>query len=789
MPAPPVAIIGMAGRFPGADDVGRFWQNLLSGAESITRTSAEGQDGTDFVRAVGRVEGIEDFDADYFRIPPAEAVLIDPQHRVLLEVAAAAMQDAGYEAVRDQRVGVYVGCGENYYLPDFVEPREAAEGRGGDPLVPSAGGTDTRVLSANEKDFLAARIAFKLGLQGPSITVQATCASGLTAVALACSALAVGDCDIAIAGGVGLIMPDMQGYRWSAGGIFAADGRCRAFDAEASGTVPGSGAAVVVLRRDEDARAVRDRRRVVIRGWAVNNDGGSRAGFTAPSAAGQHSVIMAALHRAGLDPDQVGYVETHGTGTPIGDAVELTALGRVFGTGTRAPASLVLGAVKPNIGHADAAAGVIGLIKAAASIENGVVPPTLHFRTANPDLRLEGSPFRVSPEPVSWPAATPRIAGVSAFGLGGNNAHVVIEAVEPVTPAATDRTHQVVTLSARAEGELLRQRSRLADWLEQQPPLPVEALADVAFTLAVGRPVFEYRWSASVTNSAELIAALRAPELSANPVQRWSARIDGPVAAHAAAGRSRAASEPLVRAALLELAGSTELDARSDPATAALTSLANVHVLERLGLGFSRVDVPTWLQPALDWYRAGADQALLEAALESCQPSAEAGAAGTAAGCVRIGPDFELSAALAHAWARGARIDWQSYYRAEDRGRVQLPTYPFNRQRHWLKRVPRGTVTAAKPLPTIGGDDIVASVAAVWRSVLGLDEIDHDAHFLDELGGDSMYAVEIGARLAELFHVKLPIDLPFIAPTVTSAAKLIQESLEPAGPTTRAIRA
>ena len=322
--APPIAVIGMAARFAGADNVEQYWTNLVEGVESTSRHASDGvvpESGGSgrFVRSVAKVDNIESFDADYFRIQPTEAVIMDPQQRVLLEVAAEALDDAGYAGEHDSVVGVFVGSGENHYFREYVAPAEARAGRAG----------DVRITLANEKDFLAPRLAFKLGLSGPAITVQTGCATALSAVALACSALAAGDCDIALAGGVSLLMPDVDGYTYTEGGILSADGRCRAFDAGASGTIPGSGAGIVVLRRESDALADRDHRRAVIRGWALNNDGGSRGGFTVPNIDGQEAVIRAALARADIKPDQVGYVETHGTGTAIGDPIEFEALRRV----------------------------------------------------------------------------------------------------------------------------------------------------------------------------------------------------------------------------------------------------------------------------------------------------------------------------------------------------------------------------------------------------------------------------------------------------------------------------
>jgi acyl transferase domain-containing protein len=778
-PAPPIAVIGMAGRFPGAADVERHWTNLVDGVESISRPAETAPEpgppvaGERLVRAVGKVADIDLFDADYFRVPPTEAALIDPQHRLLLEVAVAAMEDSGYHGDQEAVVGVFVGCGENLYLRDFVAPT--------DDLAPV--GTDVRILSGNEKDFLAPRIAFKLGLTGPSVTVQATCATSLTAVALACAALAAGDCDIALAGGVSLLMPDVDSYPHTPGGIFSADGRCRPFDAAASGTVPGSGAALVVLRRDDEARSHRDRRRAIIRGWAINNDGGSRAGFTTPNVVGQEAVIRAALARAGVAPDEVGYIEAHGTGTLIGDPIEFEALRRVFATGTRSERSCVLGAVKANIGHADAAAGVAGLIKAVLVVERARIPATLHFRSPNPAIDFSATPLYVSQETMDWRNAGPRVAGVSAFGLGGNNAHVVLQEAspQPVSPAA--RRRQIITLSARTGDQLIQMRERLARWLEERGPVTLAGLADVAFTLAVGRPQFEYRWAASVRTVGTLVEDLRRQTGPARRTGRWSLCIRGTCADIAEMGRRHAVEEPLVRAALAELTPDPAgLDGRTVVHMAVLSALAVVRALQRLGMSFGRIDAPTWATPAVTWLMGGADLQTLEAALRDCVANDDAGVAREGVGQVIVDRSFELPVSVGNAWAQGARIDWRHYFGAEPRGRVPLPAYPFSRHRYWYdrvnRRVPENATGTTRDVPQPRTEaDVLRTVETVWQKVLGVETIDRDAHFIDELSGDSMYAVEIGAALSETFQVDLPVDLPFIAPTVAMAAQHIENAL------------
>ncbi|MFI6234801.1 beta-ketoacyl synthase N-terminal-like domain-containing protein [Micromonospora sp. NPDC050784] len=769
-PGRPVAVIGMAGRFAGAGDVARFWTNLVDGVESVRRTGEQppsgGVDDGEFVGAVGKVDGVDLFDADHFRVPPAEAVTLDPQQRILLEVAAEALDDAGYAGERDAVVGVFVGCGENLYYRDFVAPTEAGAGRLG----------DVQVTLANEKDFLAPRLAFKLGFTGPVITVQTGCATSLTAVALACSALAAGDCDIALAGGVSLLPPDVDGYTFHEGGILSADGHCRPFDVGASGTVPSSGAGIVVLRRDEDARADGDNRRAVIRGWAVNNDGGARAGFAAPNVDGQEAVIRAALARAALTPGQVGYVETHGTGTAIGDLVEFEALRRVFARDGRPAGSVTLGAAKANIGHADAASGVAGLIKATLAVESGTLPGTAHFAAPNPELDMDSTPFVMTAATRPWPVESPRVAGVSSFGLGGSNAHVVLERALAEPVPTTMRPRAVLALSARTDDELHRMRERLAERLASTAPAE---LADVAYTLAVGRGRFVRRWSAVVGSSADAITKLRVPGEAGRSTARWSLAIAGDPAELAELGKRLQASEPTVRSGLLDLTGSTELADIPMPRAGALVAAVVGRVLQRLGLTFSRVDAQEWARPVAQWLAAGADPSSLATALDACTGAAEGRETRSGPGQVVIGPSFDLDEVLAAAWQGGARIDWAAYYADEPRRRVSLPAYPFTRRRFWLDRPTRsaGPVDgAAGASARRNGVSIASYVEQVWRDVLGVEHLPPDAHFSDDLGGDSIYAVEVTARLREGLGLDLPVDLPFVAPTVAATAAFVEEA-------------
>jgi amino acid adenylation domain-containing protein len=499
-----IAIVGMAGRFPGAGSVEELWRNLTGGVESISFFSdaelrAAGVAEADladprYVRARGVVDGADRFDAAFFGYSPREAEVMDPQQRLFLECAWEAFEDAGHEpASFPGDVGVFAGAGMNTYILNFL----------GDPEVLDSVG-NFQVMISNDKDFLAPRVSYKLGLTGPSLAVQSSCSTSLVAVHLACNSLLAGQCDAALAGGVSLRLPQVMGYHHHEGAVFSPDGHCRAFDQNAGGFVGGNGAAVVLLRRLEDALRDGDSIRAVIRGSAVNNDGSFKAGFTAPSVDGQAQVIAEALAVAGVEPASIGYVEAHGTGTELGDPIEIAALTQAFGPAAPRGGVLV-GSVKTNIGHLDSAAGVTGLIKAALVVERGQVPPTLHFQRPNPKLRLEETPFRVVDRLTDWEKEGPRRAGVSSLGIGGTNAHVVLEEPPAVAPGTPGGAWQLLPLSARGDAALEGAVCRLADHFRSHPGAD---LADAAFTLQVGRRRFGRRAVALCRDAANAAAVL-----------------------------------------------------------------------------------------------------------------------------------------------------------------------------------------------------------------------------------------------------------------------------------------
>jgi len=528
-----VAIIGMVGRFPGAADVEQFWCNLRDGVDSLTPLSdaeliAGGADPAQlrlpgYVKAARLMAGHDQFDAGFFGFSPREAEIIDPQHRAFLECAWEALEDAGYntEQQLSRRVGVYAGARMNGYLRNVYSS----------PAV-LASTSDLQIQVANDKDFLATRVSYKLNLGGPSISVQTACSTALVALHLACGALLAGECDMALAGAVGVRIPE-TGYPYVPGDVNSPDGRVRAFDAKAQGTMFSSGMGIVVLKRLADALADGDRIRAVIKGSAVSNDGARKVGFTAPGADGQTRVVRAALLAAEVDPETISYVEAHGTGTPVGDPIEIAALTRAFRESTERKGFCAVGSVKTNIGHLGVAAGAASLAKTVLAFEHRQIPASLHFTEPNPDIDFAASPFFVNTELRDWTVAGgPRRAGVSAFGMGGTNAHVILEEAPPEPPPSPSRPRQLLLLSARTETALAAATVRLAAHLRSHPEAD---LADAAYTLKVGRRTFEHRRAVVCGSAEEAIAALE--ELPAELVLTRA-----PEARSAGAGRSGGAA-------------------------------------------------------------------------------------------------------------------------------------------------------------------------------------------------------------------------------------------------------
>ncbi|MEM8680454.1 MAG: amino acid adenylation domain-containing protein, partial [Planctomycetota bacterium] len=487
------AIVGMAAKFPGASNVQEFWRNLCAGVESITRFSPDELDASldpamirdaDYVPARGILEDATCFDAAFFGIPPREAELIDPQQRLLLELAWATLEDAGCDPARyEGAIGIWAGAYQTTYYQKNLLTRP--------DVVDQVG--EFQLGAYNEKDYLALRVAHRLNLRGPAVAINTACSTSLVAVIEACNNLALGRCDMALAGGVSVVFPQRSGHRYQAGSILTPDGHCRPFDQDASGTLFSDGAGLVAIKRLEDAIRDGDQVVAVIKGLGINNDGGDKASFTAPSIDGQAQAIAMAQEMANIPAESIGYIEAHGTATPIGDPIEVAALQQAFERSTSRKQSCLLGSVKSNIGHTVAAAGVAGLIKTALALRHAQIPPTLHQHQPSSQINFTDSPFKVCDQLTAWPQADhPRRAGVSSFGVGGTNAHLVLEQPPETAqrPDVVPFPAQVLVQSAKSEEALDQQVRALADHLEQQPDVD---LADVAATLQTGRAQLPYR--------------------------------------------------------------------------------------------------------------------------------------------------------------------------------------------------------------------------------------------------------------------------------------------------------
>ena len=608
----PIALVGMAGRFPGADDVEAFWANLRDGRESIrffddaeldAGVSAALRADPDYVRARGVIEGADRFDAAFFGINPKEATLMDPQQRVFLEICWECLERAGYAPDRQQRpVGVFAGMHNATYFQRHVAPRA--------DLIDAVG--EFTVMLGNEKDYVATRVAHRLNLTGPAISLNTACSTSLVAMAQAFAALRSGQCDMALAGGVAITCPPHSGYLHQEGAMLSPDGHTRSFDARAQGTVFGDGAGVVLMKRLSDAQADGDTIYAVLRGIGVNNDGGTKASFTAPSIDGQAAVVSMALASAGVDARSISYVEAHGTATPMGDPVEVAALSRAYARHTADSGFCAIGSVKSNVGHLLMAAGAAGVIKTALALHEERLPATLHYESANPAIDFEGTPFHVNAHLADWPRrdGAPRRAGVSSFGVGGTNAHVILEEAplaQPTEPVAGPR---LLTLSARTPEALAAMRARLADHLEAHPG---SNLGDVAHTLRVGRKAFARRLAVVADGVAETIEVLRDPASPYAIAGATAARVHEPVllfpgqgAQYAGMGRTLYVHDEIFRAALDEacdaFAGELAFDLRerlfSDDAAALAPTAVTQPATFALEYALARRALHLGLRPA-----------------------------------------------------------------------------------------------------------------------------------------------------------------------------------------------
>ncbi len=637
-----LAIVGMAGRFPGASDLETFWQNIAGGVTSIQEFSEEelvaaGCDARlvqhpHYVKAGTVLQDIECFDASFFGFAPKEALYMDPQHRLFLECAWEALEQAGYIPGQTRGlVGVFAGSRPSDYVWRNLLPRK--------DMLESV--SQLLVSINNDCDSLASQVSYKLNLKGPSASVQTYCSSSLVATHLACQSLLTYECDLALAGGVALTLPQPGGYLYEEGGILSPDGRCCTFDGNSKGSVIGNGLGIVVLKRFKEALEDGDMIYAVIRGSAVNNDGGVRAGYTAPGLEGQSAVIAEALTRSGVSFESLAYIEAHGTGTPLGDTIELAALIKAFASQTQKRQFCALGSVKPNIGHLDRAAGVTGLIKTALALHHQYLPPSLNFERTGSDINLQQTPFYINTSLREWKSdgETPRRAGVNSFGLGGTNAHVVLEEAPARFPGSQECSWYLLPLAARSNNALQKMAWRLADHLESHPGI---SLADVAYTLQVGRSPFQQRRTVVCQNTAQAIKFLRANEEDHIQLDNRQTRA------------ARLFSDYMqlfpdnIAVALLE---------QEETLHNAVKQC--IDIIETRFQG-NRVK--------------GKDEQTYKGLLEI----------------------------LGWLWEQGEEVDWQRLARQEKHFRVPLPTYPFERERFWVEPgVVQQTLTQAPAQPEI----------------------------------------------------------------------------------------
>ncbi len=743
-----IAVIGMAGRFPGARNLDEYWQNLCNGLESISRFSleelvGEGNDAervrtSGYVPAKGILEGLDGFDAKFFDFAPKEARFLDPQFRLLHECVWEGLEDAGYSPGTHRKpVALIAGAGFNEwwlfraFASNMTTDSESLE-----------------MATLTLRDYLCTLVSYKLGLTGPSTTIQTACSTSLVAIHQAVQSLLTGECGIAVAGGVSIHLPSKSGYLHQEGMIHSPDGRCRPFDAAAAGTVFSDGAAVVVLKRLEEAIADRDHVYAVIRGSAINNDGRRKVGYAAPSTQGQAQAIRSALNVAGVPAESITYVEAHGTGTALGDPIEVEALTKAFRTEERGFCGI--GSVKSNVGHLNAAAGVAGFIKTALALDNKKIPPTLHFEEPNPKIDFSSSPFRVVDKLTDWTTdRLPRRAGVSSFGLGGTNAHVILEeAPDLPPPAGPGLPHHLLLLSAKTPTALRAACERLRAFLQSHPDV---SLADVAYTLQVGRAQFAHRIALTCATVAQAIEALGAAPASREAPERapplmWSFADEESSAP--AAAQQLCDVVPSFRAAFERCVGSSPTDKACPGLALFALEYGLADAFEQWGLeahgvwgagigeyvaacraGVLSIDAArTLLVARARAIREGTTSARDAFASEvrsvslslpsrryvssltgqwaghevttpaywerqlrdpaSPRPAVERLFEHDGALSSEIGPGLttweRVLDQLGQLWVAGARVQWSALPQAAVGRRIALPTYPFERERYWL---------------------------------------------------------------------------------------------------------
>jgi len=810
-----IAVIGMAGRFPGAEDLDTFWDNLCqaknatsfySDQELLERgVSPDLLRNPFYVKAGAPLEDIDLFDAAFFDIPPRQAQTMDPQMRVFLETAWHALEHAGYAgSPHKHAVGVFAGSSFSTYLLRLAENPE---------LLKLVG--IRQILEGNDKDNLPMVTAYKLNLRGPSVNVQSGCTTALSATHFACTSLMDYQCDMALAGAASINASGSIGYLYEPGGTSSPDGRCRAFDADANGHFRGDGAAVLVLKRMEDALEDNDNIIAVIKGSAINNDGAGKVGFSAPGMAGMTRSALAALEIAEVDPRTIGYLEAHGTGTPMGDPVELEALSNAFRKRTPDTRFCAVGSVKTNIGHLDATSGMASLIKAGLALQQKKIPASLGFETPNPRIDFESSPFFVNTALRDWAQGeTPRRAGVNSYGIGGSNAFFVLEEAPTRETEPSSLPAHVLPVSARTPAAL---RSALDDLRRHLSQHPDVRLADVAFTLQVGRRDFPHRRSVVASSIAEAVSRLgdaresvtvdpSRDEITGEVCFVFGDRDDGLTNGFRALLPHHPELEQILPSGLSEpLHGHRAVFAAQyclatwlmklgiEPA-ALVARGASVLVAETLAGVYAPAEALRLLDEPEHRQAVPRREPRIPivSEVESHQSLRVEIAFGDKEADQQIvllratdDPAHSLPAGLARLWSAGLDVGWSALYAHERRGRLPLPLYPFQRKRFWVAstgspKPGQSAEAGSAPVqlferPELSSDYVAPesetekAVVTALQNHLGIDRIGVADNFF-ELGGSSMTAVFLAARLGHELRVTLSPTLFMTAATIRELA-------------------
>ncbi|MDN4066699.1 type I polyketide synthase [Paenibacillus vini] len=747
-----IAIIGMSCRFPGADSLDQFWENLKNGIESITFFSDEELAATgvrpellqnpNYVRASALLDQIDMFDAEFFGFSPKEARITDPQKRIFLECVYEALEQAGVTGHLDEtRTGVFAGSFLSHYLMQYLQ-------QSFDRDHPS---TYLQTLIGNDKDYLSTLVSYKLNLKGPSLNVQTACSTSLASVALACQHLLNYDCDMAIAGGVSVRLPQREGYVYQEGGAFSADGHCRPFDYRANGTVFGSGAGVVILKRLDDALETRDPILAVIKGYAVNNDGAGKVGFAAPSVNGQAEAIRMAQAMAEVEPESISMIEAHGTATQLGDPIELQALSEVFGKQSQAAKTCAIGSVKSNIGHADVASGVAGLIKAVLALQHKQLPPSLHFEKPSPQLHLEDTPFYVNTTLTDWNCGpNPRRCGVSSFGFGGTNVHVVLEEapVQKKETCSFERPMHVLTLSAKNTTALRQLAQRYVDYINNKVNVNI---GDFCYSANDGRADFEYRKSFILSDVTQLINQLQQFALSSEPILQagfqpaWTLVLNGDMVEYSRQAATFFETQPIFREYVLECASVMET-AGFPPILDAIHGRCEFHKAAGFAVEYAMTKLwISWIgKPSsihsVGWsfYASQAAQELitLEQAMAALNKDAPEELLPEIVGypIIMSVSWSKTLASIAKLFELGMTIVWSNFEQKYARQTIPLPTYPWQRKSYWISE---GVVPHAKGIQQLIGTKLALpfSDEIRYQNRINLQQNQHlnDHRLLDQV--------------------------------------------------------